>query len=247
MIGKLLLRRWKEPSAALRYGVPVVAVAVATLITTSSLVIFGQTPPFLLAILVSGLGELSALIAHELNQPLGAILNNTEVVELILNSSSPNLDEIKDAVSDIRRDNQRASEVIRRVRSLLKKSVFEPQQDLNESLREVFEFVSVQAVGGVSRAHGTLVAIVQHARRRRRKEEFGMRLERLGHQHVGEPVLRPRKQRQCVAKQEAHGLASAGDGHMQRAVRNVALSSALSSQPHVSAATEFSFSRSFSI
>ena len=155
---------------------PVVAVAVATLITTSSLVIFGQTPPFLLAILVSGLGELSALIAHELNQPLGAILNNTEVVELILNSSSPNLDEIKDAVSDIRRDNQRASEVIRRVRSLLKKSVFEPQQDLNESLREVFEFVSVQAVG-----------------------------------------------------------------------RNVALSSALSSQPHVSAATEFSFSRSFSI
>jgi C4-dicarboxylate-specific signal transduction histidine kinase len=76
MIGKLLVRRWKERSAALRYGVPVVAVAVATLITTSSSVIFGQTPPFLLAILVSGLfgGRGPALLAAILSIPSAATM-----------------------------------------------------------------------------------------------------------------------------------------------------------------------------
>jgi signal transduction histidine kinase len=93
-------------------------------------------------------GELSASIAHELNQPLGAILSNTEAAELILSSPSPNLDEIRDILSDIRRDDQRASEVIRRLRSLLRKTAFEPQDvDLNETLGEVFDFVSVQAAG----------------------------------------------------------------------------------------------------
>jgi signal transduction histidine kinase len=91
-------------------------------------------------------GEMSASIAHELNQPLGAILSNTEAAELILNSCSPDLDEIKAILKDIRRDDQRASEVIRRLRSLLKKTAFEPKDiDLNETVRETFDFLSVQA------------------------------------------------------------------------------------------------------
>ena len=91
-------------------------------------------------------GEMSASIAHELNQPLGAILSNTETAELILDLPSPNLDEIKEILADIRRDDHRASEVIRRLRSLLKKSVFEAKNiDLNETVREVFAFLSVQA------------------------------------------------------------------------------------------------------
>jgi PAS domain S-box-containing protein len=75
MIGKRLLRRWKEPSAALRYALAVVAITVATLITTSSLVSFGQTPPFLLAILVSGLfgGRGPALLAVLLSISAGAV------------------------------------------------------------------------------------------------------------------------------------------------------------------------------
>ena len=73
MIGKRLLGRWKEPSA--RYGLAVVAITVATLITTSSLVSFGQTPPFLLAILVSGLfgGRGPALLAVLLSISAGAV------------------------------------------------------------------------------------------------------------------------------------------------------------------------------
>jgi signal transduction histidine kinase len=91
-------------------------------------------------------GELSASIAHELNQPLGAILSNAETVEAMLNSPSPNLDEIKEIVADITRDDQRASEVIRRLRRLHTKSVIEAQDiDLNEAIGEVFEFLSVQA------------------------------------------------------------------------------------------------------
>jgi C4-dicarboxylate-specific signal transduction histidine kinase len=49
-------------------------------------------------------GELSSSIAHELNQPLGAILTNAETAELILDSPSPDLAELKEILADIRRD-----------------------------------------------------------------------------------------------------------------------------------------------
>jgi signal transduction histidine kinase len=91
-------------------------------------------------------GELSASIAHELNQPLGAILNNAETGAIILNSPSPNLDEMKTILDEITRDDQRATEVIRRLRGLLGKSAIEAQDiDLNETVREVFEILGVQA------------------------------------------------------------------------------------------------------
>src|SRR5882724_10118686 len=70
----------------------------------------------------STVGQLTASIAHELNQPLGAILTNAETAELMLKSPSPNLDEVREILADIRRDDQRASEVIRRLRSVLKKT-----------------------------------------------------------------------------------------------------------------------------
>ena len=47
-------------------------------------------------------GELTSTIAHELNQPLGAILTNTETAELILNSPSPDLSEVKEILADIK-------------------------------------------------------------------------------------------------------------------------------------------------
>lgn len=91
-------------------------------------------------------GELSSTIAHELNQPLGAILTNTETAELILNSPSPELSEIKEILADIRRDDIRASEVIHRMRSFLRRTPFEDKViDLNDTVRKVFEFLSIQA------------------------------------------------------------------------------------------------------
>ncbi len=91
-------------------------------------------------------GELSASIAHELGQPLGAILSNAETAEVLLNSPSPNLGEIKEILAEIIRHNQRASETIRRLRNLLKKRTVEVKGiDLNEAVREVLEFLSDQA------------------------------------------------------------------------------------------------------
>ena len=77
-------------------------------------------------------GELSASIAHEINQPLGAILTNTETARLMLQSPSPDLGEIKE-ILDIWRDNRRASEVVRRLRSFVSKAPFQRQEfDLND-------------------------------------------------------------------------------------------------------------------
>jgi signal transduction histidine kinase len=91
-------------------------------------------------------GELSSSIAHELNQPLGTILTNTETAELILSSPSPDLSELKEILADIRRDDVRASEVIRRIRSFLLRAPFEIKNiDINDTMREVFDFLSVQA------------------------------------------------------------------------------------------------------
>ena len=93
-------------------------------------------------------GELTASIAHEINQPLGAILTNAETAQAILKSPSPDIAELKDIVNDILQDDRRATEVIRRMRSLLKKAPFELKQfDLNEVVQETIRFFSALAVG----------------------------------------------------------------------------------------------------
>jgi signal transduction histidine kinase len=93
-------------------------------------------------------GELTASIAHEINQPLGSILTNAESAQAILKSPSPDIAELNEIVVDILRDDRRASEVIRRMRSLLTKAPFELKSlDLNDVAREAVEFLSTLAVG----------------------------------------------------------------------------------------------------
>ena len=93
-------------------------------------------------------GELTASIAHEINQPLGAIQTNAETADAILNSPSPDIAELKDIVRDILQDDRRASEVIRRLRSLMRKAPFDPKKlDFNEVAREAIEFLSAVAIG----------------------------------------------------------------------------------------------------
>jgi PAS domain S-box-containing protein len=65
------------------------------------------------------LGELAASIAHEVNQPLGAILSNADAAAMLMELPQPPLEEIREILSDIRRDDMRASEVIRQVRSMV--------------------------------------------------------------------------------------------------------------------------------
>jgi PAS domain S-box-containing protein len=77
---------------------------------------------------VTTLGQLTTSLAHELAQPLGAILRNAEAAEILLDRSSPDLDELRAIVTDIHRDDRRASEIIERLRALLQRRQlrFEP-------------------------------------------------------------------------------------------------------------------------
>ena len=91
-------------------------------------------------------GHLSASIAHELNQPLGAILNNVEAAALMIKSPSPNLQELETILDDIKRDDERASKVIMRLRRLLTRGAFDPQEvDLSKVVRDVVRIASAQA------------------------------------------------------------------------------------------------------
>jgi PAS domain S-box-containing protein len=88
-------------------------------------------------------GELAATIAHELNQPLGAILFNVETAKMLLDAPTPNLEELRQILTDIERDDQRASEVISRVRDMLRKAPFERKNnDLNEIARDTVKSLS---------------------------------------------------------------------------------------------------------
>jgi PAS domain S-box-containing protein len=66
------------------------------------------------------LGELAASIAHEVNQPLTAVVSNAEAVRRWLDGSAPNLDEARAAVESIIRSGHRAGDITRRVRAMLK-------------------------------------------------------------------------------------------------------------------------------
>src|SRR5882672_9961001 len=92
-------------------------------------------------------GELTASIAHEINQPLGSILTNAETADEILKSPTPDIAELKDIVKDILQDDRRTGEVIRRMRSLLKKAPFVRKNiDLNDLVRETVVFLSTLAI-----------------------------------------------------------------------------------------------------
>ena len=81
-------------------------------------------------------GALSASIAHELNQPLGAILSNAEAAEILLAANPPDLDQVREILGDIRQADQRAADIIQHLRNLLKKkSDIELQEfDLNDAI-----------------------------------------------------------------------------------------------------------------
>ena len=87
---------------------------------------------------VSMMGQLASALAHELSQPLGAILRNTEAAELFLEHDPPDLDELRAILVDIRQDEQRAGGVIDRLRALLKRRSFAPRAlSVSEELANV--------------------------------------------------------------------------------------------------------------
>ncbi len=74
---------------------------------------------------VTSLGELAATLAHELNQPLGALVSNAEAARMSLDRKKPDATRLRGIVEDIERDAQRAGAIVHRVRALLQKQASE--------------------------------------------------------------------------------------------------------------------------
>jgi PAS domain S-box-containing protein len=92
-------------------------------------------------------GEFTAMVAHELNQPLGAILSNAEAAEMLLDVQAAPLEKVRRILGEIRRDDQRASEVISRFRTLLRRREMEMQPlDMNELVSDVLRLANGDAL-----------------------------------------------------------------------------------------------------
>ena len=98
------------------------------------------------------MGGLAASIAHELNQPLGAIHNNAAAAQLLIRKDPPNLDEVAEILHDIKQDDKRASEVLVRIRNMLGKTATKVEAlDLNEAIGETMKLLAAEALArGVS-------------------------------------------------------------------------------------------------
>ena len=96
---------------------------------------------------VSTMGELTASLAHELRQPLTTIMANAQAARRFLDSASPDLGELRNALGDIIADDQRAAEVIQRLRDMLSKGELRlTRLDLNDVIRSVTRLLSSDVV-----------------------------------------------------------------------------------------------------
>jgi PAS domain S-box-containing protein len=86
----------------------------------------------------ASLGEMAGALAHELNQPLAAVLTNAQTALSMLNAESPDIEEVRGALADIVADDIRAAETIRKLRALVRKG--EPSReplDVNQIIKDV--------------------------------------------------------------------------------------------------------------
>jgi PAS domain S-box-containing protein len=95
---------------------------------------------------VTLLGQLASSLAHELSQPLGAILCNAEAASIMLGQPLPDIEELREILQDVIRDDRRAGQVIHKLRSLLKKGTLDFQPlPIVEVIEEVMVLVAPDA------------------------------------------------------------------------------------------------------
>ena len=106
---------------------------------------------------VALLGELSATFAHELNQPLAAIMSNARAGQRLMARKPPDVTEVRAILEDIVADDRRAGEVIRRMQALLKRGELQLQPlDVNEVVREVLQLLHSELIRREVVVHTTL-------------------------------------------------------------------------------------------
>jgi hypothetical protein len=95
---------------------------------------------------VASMGELASVIAHELDQPLTAIVSNAQAVRYLLKVPRPDFAEADEALQDVIDSAMRASEIVHRERRLLRKSQITAEPfDVNDSVREIELFIRAEA------------------------------------------------------------------------------------------------------
>jgi two-component system sensor kinase FixL len=93
------------------------------------------------------MGEMTASLAHQLNQPLAAIMTNAQAARRILDAPEPDFGEVRDILRDIVNDDRRASDVIKRLRDLLRKGQVEMTTiNLTAVIRDVADLVSSETI-----------------------------------------------------------------------------------------------------
>lgn len=95
---------------------------------------------------VTTIGTLAGALAHEINQPLTAIMSNAQAAQRFLDAEKPNLDELREILSDIVDDTSRSSDVVHGLRDFLKKGKVETASlNINETIQEVFSLIQRDA------------------------------------------------------------------------------------------------------
>jgi PAS domain S-box-containing protein len=95
----------------------------------------------------AAMGQLVASIAHEVNQPIGATVTNAQAALRWLNRQTPDLEEVRQALTRIVKDGNRAEEVISRIRAFIRKAPAQKERlDINETVREVIELTRSETV-----------------------------------------------------------------------------------------------------
>ena len=96
---------------------------------------------------VATMGQLTASIAHEVNQPIAATVTNAEAALRCLGASRPDLDEVREALGRIVRDGNRAGAVVGRIRALIKGAPRRNERvEINAAIREVIELTRSEAM-----------------------------------------------------------------------------------------------------
>jgi PAS domain S-box-containing protein len=121
---------------------------------------------------LTAMGELTASIAHEINQPMSAILSNVDAAEMVLDAGEVDKGELRRILEDIRSDDLRASEVIRHIRDLANNRLADRAEfDINDLVESVLKLVSQVArskrvrtkadLGRVPRVYGDRIHVQQ--------------------------------------------------------------------------------------
>ena len=96
---------------------------------------------------VATMGELTASLVHELNQPLAAILTNAEAGERLLVTHAPPLAQVRQILADIRADDKRAADIVRGVHGFLRRhEIAKSTIDLNETVEEIVRLMRREAI-----------------------------------------------------------------------------------------------------